>query len=472
LLVAASAPARADGPAPVPRNDESPRATTGTPVENPGSPLPPPPKLRGITLHTDSAGWGASVYGFTEFDVMHDSTRSFSDGATSNTLARPNTYAGDNPETQFTIRNSRFGFDLRAPDVGSIRTSGLIEMDFFGSQASSTENDLFTNPVLRLRHFYVKVETPIIDVLAGQYHDLFAWGGAGFYPNTVAFLGVLGEVYHRNPQFRVSKTLGGDAVSFEIALAAVRPVQRDSSFPDGQAGLRLAFNHLRGAAAPGASRPVSAPLAIGVSAIGRRISVTDFSATPANEHTANAGAVAANLFLPIVPAHGTDGENFSNALSLTLEGMTGTGIADLIPGLTGGVLFPSLPNPGQMQPIPVYTPNIDPGIATYDATGTLQTINWRTAIANLRYHLPFDDGKRVWLSFTGSLVQSTNAVAVTPPQGRFFVWSKGGYFDANAWISVTGPLLVGLSFQGEQQTFGDNVNAHNFRGEGSCYFFF
>ena len=55
----------------------------------------------------------------------------------------------------------------------------------------------------------MKVETPAVDVLVGLYHDLFAWGGAGFYPTTIAFLPLLGEVYHRNPQLRLSKTFGG-----------------------------------------------------------------------------------------------------------------------------------------------------------------------------------------------------------------------------------------------------------------------
>jgi len=181
---------------------------------------------------------------------MYDSTQSLNDSALNNTLARPHTYAGDNPRTQFTVRNSRLGLDLLAPTYGSIRTSGVVEMDFSGAQASVTENDLFTSPILRLRHFYVKVESPAINVLVGQYHDLFAWGGAGFYPNTVAFLPVLGQVYHRNAQLRLSEVIEGRALGVELAVAAVRPVQRDSATPDFQAGVRLAVNGWKGASTP------------------------------------------------------------------------------------------------------------------------------------------------------------------------------------------------------------------------------
>jgi hypothetical protein len=434
--------------------------------------LPSPPKIRGISLQTQAAGWSVSLYGFAEFDTMYDTTRSFSDGVVENTLARPHTYAGDNPELQFTVRNSRFGLEMHAPDVGNIKTSGLIEMDFFGSQASPTEGDLFANPVLRLRHFFVKLETPVVDVLAGQYHDLYGWGGAGFYPNSVAFLPLLGEIYHRNPQVRVSKIIGSHAVSLELAIAAVRPGQRDSALPDGQAGIKLTVNDFKGAATPGATRPLAAPFAVGISAIGRRLSVTDFAVIPGNDHIIYGGGVAGNVFLPIVPAHGERGDDLANALSLTLEGSMETGIADLYPGLTGGVLFPSLPNPQTLVPVPVYTPNVDPGLVTYDANDVLHTINWSAAVANLHYHFPIDGGRRLWISVTGSVIQSSNSVELTPVQGRSAVWNKGNYADGNVWVSVTDPVLLGFSLQTMAQTFGDGITARNYRGEASCYFFF
>jgi hypothetical protein len=447
------------------------------------SPAPPPASapitptvgtynLRGVVLRSDPAGWGASLYGFAEIDSMYDTTRSFNEGEVNNTLARPHTYAGDNPRMQFTVRNSRFGFDVRAPDVGSLRTTANVEMDFFGTQAAADEGDLYTNAAIRVRHFYVKLQTPVVDFLAGQYHDLYGWGGAGFYPNTVAFLPLLGEIYHRDPQFRLSKAFGGQAATFEIAVAAVRPGQRDAALPDGQAGMMLKVNGFRGAAAPGASRPVSAPFAVGISALGRRFSVTDFSQTPGNDHVTYGGGVAGNIFLPIIPAHGPDKEDLGNALSMTLEGSMETGAADMYPGLTGGVLFPSLPNPQPLVPVPTYTPNVDPGLVTYDSSDTLHTINWSSAVANLHYHFPFGEGRRLWLSFTGAIIQSNNAVQLTPSTGQANVWNKGNYLDGNLWISPTGPLVLGLSFQTMAETFGDGVTARNYRGEGSCYFFF
>src|SRR4029077_20289351 len=134
-----------------------------------------------------------------ELDLMHDSTQSFNEAIGSNTMTRPGTLAGDQPRTQFYARDSRVGLALLSPMYGRVRTSALIEVDFFGNQSLNTTEDLsIVAAALRLRPAWVKFETPVIDVLAGQTHDLFAWGGYGFYPNTVAFLGVPGEIYHRD----------------------------------------------------------------------------------------------------------------------------------------------------------------------------------------------------------------------------------------------------------------------------------
>lgn len=438
------------------------------PVVEAAPAAPPSPEVSPLTFV--SGGWSATIYGFAELDIMTDSSQSYVEGSLNNTLARPNTIAGDNPRTQFTARNSRLGFKVGAPEWNGIKTSAVIEMDFFGEQPPTAKQDAnYTEGPIRMRHFYAKLESPVVDVLAGQYHDLFAWGGAGFYPNSVGFLPLFGEVYHRNPQLRVSKTFKSDAADFEVAVAAVRPVQRDAAMPDFQGGLRLAINGWRGASTPGASRPIAAPAGLGVSGIARRLSVTDFSPTPANPQTGTAWGIAGNAFIPIIPASGND---LSNALSFTGEVTVGSGISDLYPGLTGGVGFPSLPNPNNLEAVPTYTPNIDPGIVTFDSSNRLQPVKWTGVVLNAHYHLPIADGKKLWLSGTYSLLKSSNALALTPLAGRAFTWDKGSYYDVNLWWGVTPAAQVGLSFGHTQQTFGDGIQAHNNRGEAAFYLFF
>src|SRR6185503_7726817 len=129
--------------------------------------------------------WSTTMYGFVEADHIFDSTESFNDGAGNGQVARPGTYQGDHSRLMFGVRNSRIGFRLRAPEYHRVRVSALLEMDFLGNQPPGvTEAAFFTNPGFRIRHFNLKMETPIVDVLVGQYWQLFGWQSI-YQPNTV-----------------------------------------------------------------------------------------------------------------------------------------------------------------------------------------------------------------------------------------------------------------------------------------------
>src|SRR5262245_31657559 len=244
--------------------------------------LPPaPPPVPNVSLSPEGSppvqpgcDWDTTFDGFAEFDIFHDSTQSFIDASSNVSVQRPNTIPGDNGQTQFTPRNSRIGMKLEATPYNGMLATAQAEMDFYGNQPpTATEGAIYTNAPIRMRHYFLKLQNPVVDVLAGQYHDLFAWGGSGFYPNTVAFLATFGEVYHRNPQLRLSKTLRSTAVDIEVALAAVRPVGREGEIPDGEAGIRIALNGWRGVRAQGSGPPDTGPLQIGVSGIGRAFRV-------------------------------------------------------------------------------------------------------------------------------------------------------------------------------------------------------
>ncbi len=425
-------------------------------------------------------GWQRSLYGFAELDAMHDTSQAYGPASNNAMLARPGSYAGAHARTQLTVANSQLGVRLAAPDYGRIKTSGRAEIDFFGVQPTdATEQTTFTTPSVRMRLFYVELKTPIVDVLVGQYHDLFGWGGAGFYQNSVAFLGVAGEIYHRNPQIRLSKTLGGDsAVSLDLAVAAVRPVQRDSEVPDVEGGIKVSVNTWKGATAQGFGRPSVAPLAIGVSGVGRRFAVAEFLPNPGDAKIAFGWGAAANVFLPVIPVR-SDSDR-GNALSLTVEASTGSGISDLYTGLTGGALFPLLPDPsGNLVPAPIYRPNIDSGIVTYDANGDLKSIDWRAIVLGAQYYLPVANG-RIWVSATASRIESANILGLTPEASRGGIFLKQEYVDGNLFAAVTPEFQVGISYQFSRQTFGDrpfDVNlphpvGRNQRGELGFRLFF
>ncbi len=477
-------------PAPPPSAPPSPPAAAppaAPPTEGvPTSPLPPPapaapaspePATAARAPEAATSDWRATFYGFAEIDGMYDTTQSYGAASNNNMLARPGTYEGSHPRSQLTVNNSLAGVRLAAPDYGRIRTTGQVEVDFFGTQPSdATEATTFTTPALRLRLFYVRFETPAVDVLVGQYHDLFAWGGEGFYQNSVAFLGVAGEIYHRNPQVRLSRRWQAGDAQVDLAVAGVRPVQRDSATPDLQGGLKLAWNGWRGAGAQGFGRPELRPLAIGVSGLARRFAVAEFLTNPGDPKIAYGWGLAVNAFIPVIPARSA--RDKSNALSLTGEFTTGTGTSDLYTGLTGGALFPLLPDPsGGITPPPLYRPNIDSGIVTYDANGNLKTIDWRAYVIGLQYYLPIGGG-RVWIAATYSRLESANIVALTPEASRGGIFLKQQYFDGSLFVTLTPSAQLGLSFQQTQQTFGDlpfngpHPEGKNMRSEAGLRFFF
>ncbi len=356
------------------------------------------PEALSVTVHD----WTVGIYGFAALNVMHDSTQSFNTTAGNTILQRVGTFRGNNNQLQFTARDSRFGLKVGAPATSWVKAFATLEADFGSVQPTEVNEQTayVTNP-LRMRHFYIKAETPVVDVLAGQYHDLFGWGGKGFYPSTLAFLGVTGQIYHRQPQFRLSKTIESSAVDFEIAAAAVRPVQRASGLPDGEAGLRLAINQWTGIGQQGYGQPALGPLALGVSGIGRRFEVAQFVEFPGGSNVVNGWGVAVNAFVPVIPAKSAT--NRSNALAITAEFSRGSGISDMYNSdLTGGALFPTLPNPQNRgvdpaNPPPIYVPNIDSGIVTYDGNGKVRPIDWQGFLVGVQYYLPIADGK-LWLS--------------------------------------------------------------------------
>jgi hypothetical protein len=417
-------------------------------------------------------GFGVSVCGFAALNVMKDSTQSFSSNAGNNIVWRQGTYRGNHDQLQFTARDSRLTFEAHAPETHGIHLAGTVQFDFNGYMPTeTTETEQFTLGPVRMRLAYFTAKTPVLDVLAGQYHDLFGWGGSGFYPATLAFLGVTGEVYHRQPQLRLSKTIGdsNDALNLEIAAAAVRPVQKDSGVPDAEAGLRLALNSWKGAAASAYGQPGLTALGIGVSGIARRFEVAEFLPLAIESQSATGWGFAANAVLPVIPVR--NNADRSNALTLTGEFSMGTGISDMYSDLTGGALFPALPNDGNLPVPPLYQPNVDSGIVTWDANRDLKTIDWRGFVIGAQYYLPVAKG-RVWLSGIFAQIVSKNVVELTPRPNRGNVFDKAQYIDGSLFVALTEQWQTAVSLQTVEQTFGDGFKARNNRLELGTHYFF
>jgi hypothetical protein len=456
----------------------------------------------------DHGQWKLTIYGFAEADMIGDSTRSFNDGLNNNVVAHDSTQAGDNTRLQFTIRNTRLGFLAEAPSFGGIRSSGVLEFDLFGNQPSinsgggssgqapgpgdTTEAAYFNNAGLRVRHAYVKLEDDVVDVLAGQTYHLLGWGNYFFMAST-GFLGLPNELFNRTVQLRLSHTFKSKVVNVDVAAAAFRPAQRDSTMPDLEGGLRLTINPWKGITTPGSGGTTALPAAIGVSGLYRSFRVDPYAPMPAPQIPLTGWAVAADILLPIIPVR--DPTDRGNALTVVGEFVTGTGDADQYTGMTAGATMPNV-NPlpadtpvnaaGVSTPMSAgsaplvgtpYTPDVDPGLVAFDSNGVLHTINWQTFIVGLQYYLPPDG--RIFVTANYSRGNSNNIASLFHPDSTTQPWvSSGGvfwrswYVDANIFFDITPAARAALSYQRVTQALADGTNAYNNRYEMTWLYFF
>jgi hypothetical protein len=397
--------------------------------------------------------WFMAPYGYARMDAIEDSTQSFEDGIQPNLIQRAGTYRGDHRRTIFTARDSRLGVFVGAPTYNSIRSLAQLELDFYGLvPTDARRHDSVVFGPLRIRMAYLKLETPILDVIAGQYYDIFGWNGS-FYPATVAYLGVPAEIYHRNPQLRIEKKIHLGELEIHVAVAAVRPGQRDSGLPEGQGGLKLSYNGWSGASTPGFGRPSLSPLSIGVSGLYRAFETPVFRSEPGSASVKAFGyGAAVSALIPVIPTKTV--KDRGNSLTLTGEYSIGTGIADMYTFMDGGSRFPLLPDPRNVPPAIQWPANVDPGLVTFDRNLDLKTINWQAFVAGLQYYLPIAKGG-VMVSGLYSRVWSDNIKELTPSPSWGGIFTKMEYFDANLSIDITPAVVLGLSFQSVKQTFGD-----------------
>ena len=492
LLVAVSA-ARADAqPAPGPAPTAEP-APPGSGAPNPGPSteptVPPPPAAPAGTGQpppppapaesskpgaapgpgTVTAKWSMTIYGFAEFDIMHDSTQSFSDSPGNGLIVRSDggtRLAYGNGRTQTTARNSRLGVRLSAPEYHGLRASGNVEMDFMGNQPNPvSEASFVNNGTFRIRAAYAKLESDYVDLLAGQTYFLFGHGPF-FFPMSIWFFPLPNQAFGRTQQLRLSHNFKSEAANVEVGVAALRPPQRDSEIPDFQGGVKIGVNAWKGVHTGGSGYPAFDPLTIGVSGSVRHFRVNEFAVAPATTRTANGWAISLDGMVPIIPAKSA--KEKANALTATGSFTTGSGASDLIGGLSGGAAFPTLPPAMPGGPPITFNANIDPGIVQYDAAGNLRTLNWRTFMAGIQYYLPPNGEVTIGANYTQG--DSDNITAGLTNAGG--VMKKSQFFELVALGDITPAVRAGVAWQRLWQTRGDNMETVNSRLELAVYFFF
>jgi hypothetical protein len=416
--------------------------------------------------------WALTFYGFVEADAIVDTTRSYDDAIGEALVARSDTYAGRVGRAQLSMRNTRLGLAFQSPEWGGVRPSAVLEGDFFGAHhgpsaegSTTTESAFYGSPTLRVRHAFLRIQSRFVDVVAGQTYDVFGWQNY-FFPCTAAFLGLPNMTFSRDVQLRLARTFApAGPVSVDVAAAAVRPGQRDSSVPDGQAGVRFALPAWKGISTPGNVGTLALPLSLGVSGVVRRFQVNAFTPPPAqSSNTVMGWGVSVDALVPVIRA--TDSSDRRNRLTLTGSFVIGSGIGDLI-NARGGAAFPTLPNPAQANPPPLYEGNVDQGLVSFDTRGVLHTIDWQALRAGLQYYLP--PSGRLVLAANYTEARSRNLAKLFPRGGAEIelltrVADVSRYADATLFWDATPAIRLGLSGQYTEVEYLDGDRPHNVRG--------
>ncbi|HEU4734047.1 MAG TPA: hypothetical protein VFT22_39415 [Kofleriaceae bacterium] len=406
-----------------------------------------------------------TLYGYAEGNFVYDTTQSCVEFCANFQIQKPHTYRGEHGRTVFGPRDARFGIRIAAPEEHGIRGSALLEADFFGP-TTTTEQGTYSNPVMRIRNAYLKLETPVVDLLIGQTWSLFGWQPI-FLLASVQPPGLPGQMFERTTQFKVSKTIKSSAVVTELAIAANRPPQQDSATPEGVAGVRLSFPTWTGQHTAYMASTTINPASIAISGDLRKFRIPEFAAVQHTGHVKIGGGVSFGVYLPIVKA---TKENKDNALSLTGELTIGTGTSDMYTALGGaGTANASLP-PAMMGGAPIaYPANFDAGLAAVDVTGHIELIKWTSYIAGLEFY-PAGTGNRLGLFANFGHQESSNAKSVGTASAAAGMSATAAaakirdheeVYEGGLFFDPTKATRVAASGSVYNDTYGDGVQAQN-----------
>ena len=123
-------------------------------------------------------------------------------------------------EFNMTARETRLGLELMGPDTEDWKTSGKIEVDFYGQAGTAN------SPNLRMRLGYVDLaHSSGFSVRAGQDWETFIT----VIPRMLNFaiLGDSGQLGLRRPQFRLSQEIPMGTTKLTVKVAAARAIGED-----------------------------------------------------------------------------------------------------------------------------------------------------------------------------------------------------------------------------------------------------
>lgn len=402
-------------------------------------------------MASSQSGVKVDIHGFAELDLIGDDTESFKETIGNAAVSKPGTTAGGNGQMLASPRNSRISFLAQVPEVNGWKSKGYLELDFLGYDpapnyqgasttlvSAPTESAFYTQPGIRIRHAYVEVQKDGWDILAGQFWTLFGWQADYLLSTMTPGASVMGELFQRTPQVRVSKTFGDDT-KVQVSIAADRPEESASEAPNFDGGLRFSLGGGPKARFASPVGPVNAvPFSIGLSGTLRNYAYGTAGTNVDLDKTAQGEAVAVDLQLPVVP---TNAEGDSPSLVLTGEWTGGKGDADQLFLWTGGLAPLSTASNGI---------NLDAGVGGFQ-NGNFVLVDMQSWDGQLQFQFP-----KAWATF------------VTAGYGENFsdnVGNLGGTYNDGSVIFAN--LLHDFSAQVRAGVEYDRFETHYLAGVGS-----
>ena len=256
---------------------------------------------------------GPTFYGYIKLDASLDSA--MTNNGNFAYIVLPYAEGGEDDEFNMTANQTRLGVTFDGPDAENVDVSGRIEFDFYGGGAENKAHPM-------LRHAYLELKLPAVDVLAGQTSDVIS----PIVPTTLNYIVLWksGDIGYRRPQIRLTRAFEFEGGAVTLAGSLNRSIGRahdgeDAGLPSLQGRLALATG-LFG----------DTPAEIGIGGLWKREEVTYAdSLGSTTDYELEATGVAVDLSLPLGEMVALKGQYFTGQNLGAYLGGIGQGIADV-----------------------------------------------------------------------------------------------------------------------------------------------
>jgi len=274
------------------------------------------------------------VYGYIKLDAAFDthqtSTGNFTRWVNSEQMRK------DDSQFSATANQTRLGIKITNPEDTTIKTSGRVEVDFYGNGAGENR------PGILVRHAYLLLECPEskMSLLAGQTSDVIS----PLVPSTVNYIVQWwgGNIGYRRAQIRLTKDFDvsedkvlkiqaalARSIGHDTRLAPVKDAGQDAGYPGVQARAALTSPLIGGRKATLGVSGHFQPEEYDVNATGRHINLCSWSAN-------------VDLLLPV-----------TDSVTVKAEGFIGKNLDQFLGGIGQGIEPRPVPPPAPAAAPPV-----------------------------------------------------------------------------------------------------------------------